>query len=164
MNKLNLGCGEDIKEGFINVDKDINIFGDIYNLDINVLPLPFPDNFFDFVLMRSILEYSNDPFLLLNEIFRICKGGAVIKLVCPYYNSVICFPHKSFNRNLFKYLYNSRGQNYKFKVLDFNFIPTFWGFFIPKIPIPFYIDLQYFISCFLRNIIDKLIFRVEVLK
>ena len=40
MKKLNLGCGQFYKEGYINVDRDPLTKADIY-WDLNQLPLPF---------------------------------------------------------------------------------------------------------------------------
>ena len=56
MKKLNLGCGKDIREGFINSDiRDLP--GVDYILDIEKIPYPFNENTFDFVLALNILEH-----------------------------------------------------------------------------------------------------------
>ena len=43
--KLNLGCGKNIKEGYINIDK-VKEGADIIH-DLEVYPYPFEDNKFD---------------------------------------------------------------------------------------------------------------------
>jgi GDP-D-mannose dehydratase len=57
--KINLGCGKDIREGWINMDKidtpNVNI---IHNL--NEFPYPFGDNSIDYILMSHILEHLVD--------------------------------------------------------------------------------------------------------
>ena len=45
MTKLNLGCGKDIKEGYINLD--IVDYGGNQIHNINSFPYPFEDNTFD---------------------------------------------------------------------------------------------------------------------
>ena len=44
MKKLNLGCGTDIKKGYINLDVAKLDGVDVVH-DINRLPLPFKENF-----------------------------------------------------------------------------------------------------------------------
>jgi predicted SAM-dependent methyltransferase len=46
MNKLNLGCGKDIRKGWTNLDC-VNLPGVDIVHNINYLPLPFNDNEFD---------------------------------------------------------------------------------------------------------------------
>ena len=45
MIKLNLGCGKDIKAGYINLD--IVDYGGNLIHDINSFPYPFEENYFD---------------------------------------------------------------------------------------------------------------------
>ena len=47
--KLNLGCGEDYKEGYVNVDFHGHVNIDVQH-DLNSIPYPFADNSFDHVL------------------------------------------------------------------------------------------------------------------
>ena len=44
--KLNLGCGRDIREGYVNLDKAGLDGVDVVH-DLNVFPYPFEDNEFD---------------------------------------------------------------------------------------------------------------------
>lgn len=47
--KLNLGCGTDIRKGWINLDIAKLDGIDVIH-DVNNVPLPFEDNTFDYVL------------------------------------------------------------------------------------------------------------------
>ena len=55
MNKLNLGCGNDIKEGYINLD--VVDYGGNQIHDLNSFPYPFEDNTFDFITCYSVIPY-----------------------------------------------------------------------------------------------------------
>ena len=83
--KLNLGAGNNSKQGFINVDK----FGnpDVKH-DLEQFPWPWDDNSVDEILMNHVLEHlgeSLDIFIgILKELYRVCKGGAKITIVVPH--------------------------------------------------------------------------------
>ena len=62
--KLNLGCGNDLKEGYVNVD--IVDYGGNTIHDINKFPYPFEDNTFDEVLASHVLE----PLFPEYKVFR----------------------------------------------------------------------------------------------
>ena len=52
--KLNLGCGKDIKGGYINLDV-VDYGGNMIH-DINTFPYPFEDNTFDEIFASHILN------------------------------------------------------------------------------------------------------------
>jgi len=59
MDKLNLGCGNDYKKGWINLDV-IDVKKDV-NQDINKIPWPFKKDTFNEILMKMILEHVEKP-------------------------------------------------------------------------------------------------------
>ena len=82
--KLNLGCGQHKKDGFINVDKS----GDadlIHNLEI--FPWPWEDNAVSYVLMHHVLEHlgeKTDVFLhIIKELYRVSMPDATIEVTVP---------------------------------------------------------------------------------
>lgn len=83
--KLNLGCGKDIKEGYINLDS-AKIPGVDVVWDIEKLPLPFGDAEFDEVLANDILEHV-EYIPVLRDILRILKPGGVLKARVPHFTS-----------------------------------------------------------------------------
>ncbi len=84
--KLNLGCGNDIKKGYLNLDfekfKGVDLF-----YDLNKLPYPFKDNQFSEVIMQNILEHLNDPYQIMREIYRICKNNSIVLIRTPHFSS-----------------------------------------------------------------------------
>ena len=84
--KLNLGCGSDIKEGFINLDFQ-KFDGVDLTHDLNKIPYPFKDSSFSEINMRNILEHLNDSYAIMKEIYRISKPNALIKIRTPHFSS-----------------------------------------------------------------------------
>ena len=79
---LNLGCGHDVRDGFINID----LFSDnplVVNMDIR--RLDFADNSVDFILASDVLEHFShrETSSLLSEWYRVLKPGAIIIIRCP---------------------------------------------------------------------------------
>jgi predicted SAM-dependent methyltransferase len=84
--KLNLGCGQDYKEGWINIDN--NSDNNIAHLDINydlANGIPFPDNSVDFIFNEHFLEHLTPPQAekLLRECIRVMRPGAVMRISVP---------------------------------------------------------------------------------
>lgn len=50
----------------------------------DLVSLPFPDNHFDFVECRAILEHVQDPFQCARELVRVAKPGADLWLEVPF--------------------------------------------------------------------------------
>lgn len=165
--KLNLGCGNDIRKGFVNADIQDNLPGVDKKVDLNIIPFPFKTDEFDFILMKSSLEFADEPFKVMEEIHRISKNGAVIELTVPYYNAPISYFNKGFYTHLFEYCKGSSEpyMNVKFKVLNIKLIPTSLGKLIPSfIPFSNYLSLRHFVSTFLGNIVRQIEFKVKVIK
>ncbi len=86
MKKLNLGCGKDIKKGYLNVDfEKFNGVDKIFNL--NKVPYPFKNNSVEEILMYNILEHLNDPYGIMKEVCRIMKINAIIHIQVPHFSS-----------------------------------------------------------------------------
>jgi len=85
MNKLNLGSGEFLKEGFINVDFYSVTKPDVSH-DLSKFPYPFEDNYFDWVESDHCLEHLPNPFAVMKEIHRITKPGATIIINVPHFS------------------------------------------------------------------------------
>lgn len=83
--RLNLGCGADIRAGWVNLDK-FSLPGVDVCHDIQIMPLPFDDGSFDEVLCKDILEHV-DYIPLLDELHRILKPGGCLMIQVPHFTS-----------------------------------------------------------------------------
>ena len=96
--KLNIGCGKDIKKGYVNIDKFSLAGVDVVH-DLNVFPWPFKDNSFEEINAEMILEHLDNWTKALEEIWRVSKNKARIKVIVPFFPSiysVIDPTHKNF--------------------------------------------------------------------
>lgn len=84
--KLNLGCGEDYREGWVNADIRPEVDPDLV-VDLDCPPLPFRDDTFDQILLDNVLEHTTDHFEVLRELYRISKPDAEITFRGPHWNS-----------------------------------------------------------------------------
>lgn len=82
MNKLNVGCGRDIKKGWINIDK-YSVDG-AWKADIEKDGIPSDDNVFDYVYASHFLEHCIDIKKVVEEIHRVMKVGGILEVIVPY--------------------------------------------------------------------------------
>ncbi len=90
MTSLNVGCGQDVRKDWINLDNAKLPGVDVVH-NLNKFPYPFKDNEFDNVICLNVLEHVNDFVAVLGELHRICKPGTRITLSVPYWNSVLAW-------------------------------------------------------------------------
>ena len=90
MNKLNVGCGLDIRKGWINLDNHKTNGAEVV-FDLNEIyegkKMPFPENSFDYVLMNNALYLFVNPVPILNELVRVCKKGGFIEILSAMPNA-----------------------------------------------------------------------------
>lgn len=115
MKKLNVGCGKDVREGYVNLDvKKSPGIDVVHNLD--KYPWPFKNNEFEEVYCNNILEHLNDIIKPIEEIWRISKNKAIVKVIVPIFPSVGAFAdptHKQyFTYMTFDYFRPEDGLNY----------------------------------------------------
>lgn len=81
--KINLGCGQDYREGWHNVD----LLGEVNpdeTADLTETPWPWDDDSFEEVLMLNVIEHLENQLGALNELARITKPGGRIELAFPH--------------------------------------------------------------------------------
>jgi ubiquinone/menaquinone biosynthesis C-methylase UbiE len=87
--KLNLGCGQDYREGYVNVDfSDTFSSGEKMRVDLrhNLLQtFPFEGNSAEEIIFRETLEHFNrhNGLKVLKEIFRVLKPNGILDLSVP---------------------------------------------------------------------------------
>ncbi|MDD5528432.1 MAG: methyltransferase domain-containing protein [bacterium] len=138
---LNLGCGRDIRKGYINVDKAL-IKGVDVVCDIEK-GLPFKAGAFEGLFCRYVLEHVGDLIGSMSEIHRILKLGGVAHIEVPHCSwfqsysdpthkhfftskTMDCFDEKSeegyFLNIKFKFKIITKklswGENYRFRILN----------------------------------------------
>jgi hypothetical protein len=87
MKKLNLGCGQNKKAGYVNVDKYDSFQPDVV-WDLEIFSWPFEDNSADEIVMYHSLEHmgaSTECFLsIIKELYRVSAPGAQIHIDVPH--------------------------------------------------------------------------------
>lgn len=85
--KLNLGCGTDIRPGWVNLDSSAEIPGVDVVHDLARLPLPFAAETFAFILAQDVIEHLGDPVGTLRELHRILGPGGRLAIRVPHFSS-----------------------------------------------------------------------------
>ena len=83
---LNLGCGRKRVEGAVNLDVTPDTNPDIVH-DLNRRPWPFPDGHFREVLAYDVIEHLEDVLGAFEEIHRVSREGAIVRVVVPHFSS-----------------------------------------------------------------------------
>ena len=84
--RLNVGCGNDIIKGYINLDA-VELAGVDVVHNLTEFPWPFGDNRFEEVRMVNVLEHLPDLIRTMEEVWRISKDGCRVIIRVPYWNS-----------------------------------------------------------------------------
>jgi len=87
--RLHLGCGRDIRAGWINLDArplpGTDVTADLD--DCRNTPLPFPADSIDEFFGSHVLEHLREPLAFMQELHRIAKPGAAAVFRVPYGSS-----------------------------------------------------------------------------
>lgn len=92
--KLNIGCGRDYREGWVNIDISQEVKADEY-LDIRREHLDIEDNAADEVYISGVLEQIGENEHLsfaINECHRALKPGGIMTVVVP--NATYAIAHQ----------------------------------------------------------------------
>ncbi len=81
--RLNLGCGIDYKEGWINVDLDKSVKADLY-FDVRK-KFPLKDSQYSYILVQDLLEHltKKDGRRFLEECWRVLTPGGKMETRVP---------------------------------------------------------------------------------
>lgn len=150
--KLDIGCGNHKRDGFIGVDIAPGEQVD-YVVDIERERLPFDDNAVDRVFSNHTFEHITAPQNILREIVRVCKHGALVEIWTPYLksNDAFLLGHFSFyNESIWKHICFEYDDFYfgdtpgRFELKKFHYI-LFPGILkdLQKLKIPFSFALDH---------------------
>ncbi len=99
MKILDIGCGTHKTPGAIGMDNNPHTDADIIH-DLDLAPYPFPDNEFDLIIGNQVIEHVRDVMLVVSELYRIAKPGAVIRLDTPHYSDIASYTDPTHHRHL----------------------------------------------------------------
>lgn len=141
---VNMGCGSNILNNYINVDK----YGDCdIKMNLEVLPLPFNDNQCKEILLINVLEHLwVKPFDFMMEIHRILKKGGVVKIEVPFLASQVNHVKSFYSIRYFNHLCsNKKISSYQHKNYFKINIAKYRFYFVKKFPylrIHLYFELE----------------------
>jgi len=82
--RLNLGCGRDIRPGWVNVDT-VPLPGVDVATDFDHDPsLPFADGTVGYSEGAHVIEHLRDPLPFMAELWRVTRPGGTAVFRCPY--------------------------------------------------------------------------------
>lgn len=86
MKILNLGSGKkQAGENEFTVDKNSSVSPDLVH-DLNIFPWPVETGTFDEVICQDVIEHVTDVVRTLEEIHRVSKPGAIVRIKTPHYS------------------------------------------------------------------------------
>jgi predicted SAM-dependent methyltransferase len=83
--RINLGCGQDIRRGWVNVDYCLDLGPGVTVWDLDEHPWPFEDACADEIWGLDIFEHVHDAVGFMVECHRILKPGAPLRLRTPFW-------------------------------------------------------------------------------
>jgi len=96
--RLNIGCGDDIKDDMINVD-ELETEGSEMVVDIGSRKLPFRDKTVDYILCKHVLEHLDydEAKFAMDEMWRVLKDSGEAEFFTPHKDveSALDFGHKT---------------------------------------------------------------------
>jgi Methyltransferase domain len=100
---LNVGCGRNIREGWINLDSyplpGVDIVADLERCaDV---PLALADSSVDEFLLSHVMEHIRNVLPMMQELHRVAKPDAVMKVQVPYGSSDDAFEDPTHVRQMF---------------------------------------------------------------
>lgn len=172
--KLNLGSGENYKEGWVNLDYNRSYKADFHH-NLNVFPYPFQNGTFDLILMEHVLEHLENPVKCLEELCRISKLKGIIIISMPHFSHFMAWADLTHKRvaSIFSFqnYEDGRPEYYSkltnFRVIEKKFTATRTkSLWINRVLNPILNFSYLFTELFLCKIIpvSQVIFKLEVVK
>jgi SAM-dependent methyltransferase len=84
--RLNVGCGRNIQDGWVNLDSaalpGVDIVCDLENL--RTFPIDLPDETVEQFLLSHVIEHVRDSLGLMQELWRLATPGAIALVRVPH--------------------------------------------------------------------------------
>jgi len=134
--KLNLGCGFDIKKGWVNCDLLPGPGVDM-SFDLTKIPLPFESNSVETIFASGIFEHILDWESVLKESHRILEPSGTMTVKVPYGMDYRAYHVRFFKESTLEGFYGPSTKGYEgclqypydappFKLISLKVERTFW--------------------------------------
>lgn len=125
--KLNVGCGNDVREGWLNIDRNVPakltgedlanglfMVGDLGKVDPGAQGgrLDLPTSHFEELEMSHVIEHLSNPLQVLEELWRVATPGAKLTIRCPHGSSDDAWEDQTHVRAYFEGSWNAFAQPY----------------------------------------------------
>lgn len=96
--KLNIGCGTNKLEGYINIDRFAELEPDLVHT-FGEIPLPYEANSVTEVILDEVLPHIGDFFFqVFVELHKLCVAGSPIKIILPEGSPIILTEAEGYKR------------------------------------------------------------------
>lgn len=85
LRRLNLGCGRDLRAGYLNVDRSDGVGADLV-WDLATGPLPLVASSFEEILALDVLEHVEDVPAFFEEAHRLLVPGGELRITTPHFS------------------------------------------------------------------------------
>ena len=124
MKRLNVGCGTDARDGWVNLDIAPLPGVDVVH-DLDQLPLPFADSEFDEVDCTDVLEHVVDFPGTMRELHRILRPGGCLHVQSPHFTSHTSYVdpthRRTFSISTFEFFVSNSPFAHRSYYFDFKF-------------------------------------------
>jgi predicted SAM-dependent methyltransferase len=122
---LDIGCGWRKQPGSIGMDRIALPTVDVLH-DFDDIPFPFEDDAFNEIHLVHVVEHAEDVIELMEEVHRIARSGARVRVVTPHYTDSMSWQDPTHRWHLnsysFRYFEPRYQSNYytkaRFKVVS----------------------------------------------
>jgi SAM-dependent methyltransferase len=113
--KLNLGCGNDKRKGYVNCDISNATKPDkVFNLEKK---FPFKNNSATEIIALNVIEHLDDPMKFMEECWRVLKNNGKLILGAPHTSNTVyagAMTHKSTGINAYSFEPFKPGNPYNY--------------------------------------------------
>lgn len=95
--RVNLGCGSDLMEGYVNLDRMQTAPGVIVH-DLDVAPWPFESDSVERMCAMDVFEHVAEPLVFINEAWRVLAPGGMFHMRVPHYHAEHAFTDPTHRR------------------------------------------------------------------
>lgn len=90
--KLDLGCGSNKRVGFTGIDMHPHLCVDILS-DIDKEGIKVEVDSVSHLVADNFLEHTLKLGMIMNEIYHVCKNGAIVEIIVPHFKHPPCEEH-----------------------------------------------------------------------